>query len=86
MINLDALLNLNPIIHLPDDYKPPIEDQPVTIRTIEHSPPMDMHLPMADPCPECGAFNMFVGDYVCYESCSACYLVKMKEEEQNEHS
>ena len=33
----------------------------------------DMFLPMADPCRLCGAFNMKVGDYVCWDSCYPCY-------------
>lgn len=85
MIDIKSFLNLEAVMHVEEDYKPPIEDQPVTIRTLEHSPPMDMHLPMADPCPKCGAFNMRVGDYVCYESCSICYEKMIEEAERHEH-
>lgn len=52
---------------------PPPPQYPVSIldlHRIEHA--VDMYLPLQDPCPRCGAFNMQVGDYVCYEMCSIC--------------
>lgn len=48
---------------------------PVTILDMERSPvghTFDMELPMADPCPSCGGFNMRVGDWVCHGSCWPC--------------
>ena len=45
---------------------------PVSFRDIDMLPPMDLTLPCSDPCPNCGAFNMKVGDYVCMGVCSAC--------------
>ena len=32
-----------------------------------------LHTPLRDPCPQCGAFNMVVGDYMYLGVCSPCY-------------
>ena len=49
---------------------------PVTIRDMELGAAKgeyyDMSLHMADPCPECGAFRMLVGDYACFGVCQSC--------------
>lgn len=50
---------------------------PVTIIDLERSNGcFNMHLHMADACPSCGAFNMHVGDYVCWGMCYPCCLNK----------
>lgn len=33
----------------------------------------DLLLPLADPCPVCGAFRMCVGDYVYLGCCTPCF-------------
>lgn len=43
-----------------------------TIEEIDSSPPMEMMLPCADPCPRC-AGAMQVGDYVCWGFCFQCF-------------
>lgn len=53
-------------------YNQPSLQLPVTIIDLERGPIVDMHHHLADPCPDCGAFNMFVGDWVCYGRCSPC--------------
>lgn len=60
---------------------PPAEplQTPVTIIDLERGPCVDMHLPMADPCPECGGHNMKVGDWACYGICFRCYDKLMDE-------
>lgn len=45
---------------------------PPSIRDVDMGPPIDMSLPMQDPCPGCGAFRMQVGDYVCLGVCGIC--------------
>lgn len=45
---------------------------PVSKIDIDRNPPMDLMLPMSDPCDRCGAFNMQVGDYVCFGFCRNC--------------
>lgn len=46
---------------------------PVTVLDLERTGlVLDMNLPMADPCPTCGAFNMCVGDWVCLGHCGPC--------------
>lgn len=37
---------------------------------------VNMELPMADPCPNCGAFRMMVGDWVCYGHCGICLPIE----------
>jgi hypothetical protein len=54
----------------PQDVPPQL---PVTIIDMERTSGIyDMHLHMADPCPNCGAFNMHVGDWVCWGACYPC--------------
>jgi len=61
-----------------DAIEPP--QLPVTILdTVRANGCFDMHHHMSDPCPECGAFRMQVGDWVCYGICGACYEKHMEE-------
>ena len=56
---------------------------PVSIREIDMTLGcFDMRIPLADPCPQCGAFNMQVGDYVCWGHCGACYDTDLKASKQ----
>ena len=49
------------------------EVTPVSMRDVDMAKgEFDMCLPMADPCPNCGAFNMQIGDYVCMGFCCKC--------------
>lgn len=70
MIDFSALLSEGNYEHLEETWQP--SDLPPSIRDIEKLPCMDMSLHCADPCPNCGAFNMRVGDYVCYGMCEPC--------------
>lgn len=58
---------------VPDYETPP--QLPVTILDFERRKGLfNMMLPMADPCPACGAFNMLVGDWVCWGACNICAI------------
>lgn len=58
--------------YIPPTLPPPQE--PPTILDCERSEGcFDMALPLADPCPSCGAFRMRVGDWACYGFCGVCY-------------
>ena len=62
-----------------DDEAPPTytpKEVPVSIEEIDNSPPMDMDLPVKEPCGSCQG-PMKVGDYVCWGICYQC----MKDEE-----
>lgn len=51
------------------------EITPVSNIDLERNDPVNsasMFLHMSDPCPNCGAFNMLVGDWACYGQCSPC--------------
>lgn len=66
---------LEAIQHVEPDEQPP--QVPVTIRDLEVTDRRcSMELSMADPCPECGGFNMLVGDWVCFGSCEHCFKSK----------
>lgn len=74
---MSAILNLDELISY-EEYvaatkvEPP--QRPPTILDLERAEGcFDMHLPLADPCPSCGAFRMQVGDWVCFGLCSVCY-------------
>ena len=58
------------------NYVRPVPPQlPVTILDLERATECyDMMLPMADPCPNCGAFRMQVGDWVCWGHCFRCFI------------
>ncbi len=76
MLKPDADLEENEILDI-IDFAPNTPDEPeqtpVTIIDLERTGRMfDMFLPMADPCPSCGAFNLRVGDYVCWGMCYHC--------------
>lgn len=45
---------------------------------------LDMNLPMQDPCSNCGAFNMCVGDWVCLGQCGPCEVAEHVAREQSE--
>lgn len=75
-MNISDLLNTDPIIQQPE-YIP--ESLPPTMLDVDRDKPMDMNLPLADPCPSCGAFNMQVGHYVTGGICSPCYFEAIKE-------
>ena len=69
MLDLTQLIS-DKDIELPSPFVP--ELTPVSMRDVDMMPPMDMCIHMSDPCPGCGAFNMRVGDYVCWGACSKC--------------
>lgn len=64
------------------EYEPPNELPeilPPSIRDVNMGSCYEMFLHMQDPCPNCGAFNMLLGDYVCYNMCSPCFEELNKE-------
>ena len=69
-MNLDDLLGevteLDPLIAHPEVFPPSIRDCEMA------SGCFDMFIPLADPCPGCGAFRMRVGDWVCSGFCDIC--------------
>lgn len=52
---------------------------PVSKIDVDRMPPMNMHLPMSDCCPECGGHRLQVGDYVCWGMCYICFEQAEKE-------
>jgi len=85
-IDFSSLLNLEAIEFDEEAYLEPPQ-YPPTVLDCERSKDtecFDMHLPLADPCPECGAFRYMVGDWACYGKCGICYEEDMKAyEEEN---
>lgn len=69
MIDYTSMLS-EMIFDLIPDHIPDVT--PVSFRDIDMNPPMSLELPCSDPCPECGAFNMTVGYYVCVGACHVC--------------
>jgi len=55
---------------------------PVSIEEIDNSPPIDMDLPVKEPCPKCGQ-QMKVGDYVCWGYCYACTKSQPEEDDMD---
>lgn len=68
-----VLLELTKFLDLTITTPPQI---PVTILDLERTEGyFEGLLPMADPCPHCGGFNMKVGDWVCWGLCFSCYTL-----------
>jgi len=65
------------------DYGRVIPDVlPVSMRDVYMSDPLEMNLFMSDPCPNCGAFRMMVGDYVCWGICYICFSKMVGDEDE----
>jgi hypothetical protein len=78
VFDFSALINTDVKMEQTTEQPPQI---PVTILDMERaSGCFDMNLQMADPCPNCGGFNMKVGDWVCWGTCYRCYVDAENEE------